>query len=81
MPKLKSWREFPAHVRDHLIQRMQDREITAEDLNRLRLWTETNPEVPIDEWYKDLGSFKICGRGARPTTFLLPSQAAKGKKL
>ena len=80
MPKLKSWDEFPTNVRNHLVQRMRDREITLEDLNRLRLWTETEPEVPIDEWYKDLGSFKICGRGL-PTTFLLPGQVAKGKKL
>ena len=24
---------------------------------------DTAPEVPVDDGYKDFGSFKICGRG------------------
>ena len=32
-------------------------------------------------WYKDFGSFKICGEGKYPKTFLLAGQAAKGQKL
>jgi hypothetical protein len=31
--------------------------------------------------YKDFGSFKICGEGKYPKTFLLRGQAAKGEKL
>jgi len=43
---------------------MADRSITIEDLNnKLRLWVESNPEVPDGEWYKDFGSFKVCGEG------------------
>jgi hypothetical protein len=30
---------------------------------------------------KDFGSFKICGEGKYPKTFLLAGQPAKGKKL
>jgi len=37
--------------------------------------------VPEGDWYKDFGSFKICGHGAYPKTFLLAGQAAKGKSL
>jgi hypothetical protein len=58
---------------------MRDRSITIEDLNRLRLWIESEPEVPEDDWYKDFGSFKICGRGSLPKTFLLRGQSAKGR--
>jgi hypothetical protein len=50
-------------------------------LNHLRLWIETRPEVPEGQWHKDFGSFKLCGEGKYPTTFLLPGQAANGKKL
>jgi len=32
-------------------------------------------------WYKDFGSFKICGEGQYPKTFLLSGQPAKGEKL
>jgi hypothetical protein len=60
---------------------MRDRSITIEDLNLLRLWIETKPNVPETDWYKDFGSFKICGRGPYPKTFLLGGQAAKGKAL
>jgi len=58
---------------------MRDRAIS--DLNQLRLWVETRPEVPEGEWYKDFGTFKICGRGSNTKTFLLRGQVAKGEAL
>ena len=81
MPKIERWENFPEGVRQHLIERMRDRAISIVDLNQLRLWIETSPEVPLGDWYKDFGSFKICGRGSLAKTFLLRSQAAKGDKL
>jgi hypothetical protein len=81
MPKIERWEHLPAGVRQHLIDRMRDRAISIADLNRLRLWIETRPEVPHGEWYKDFGSFKLCGNGAYPKTFLLQRQAAKGTAL
>ena len=36
---------------------------------------------PDGLWYKDFGSFKICGDGRYPKTFLLAGQPAKGQKL
>jgi hypothetical protein len=32
---------------------------------------ETKPEVPERPWYKDFGSFTLCGEGKYPKTFLL----------
>jgi hypothetical protein len=29
---------------------MQDRSISIADLNQLRLWTDTQPEVPEGDW-------------------------------
>lgn len=81
MPKIARWDEFPERVRDHLAERMLDRSISLEDLNKLRLWIETQPEVPGGDWFKDFGSFKICGHGPLPKTFLLAGQPAKGKSL
>jgi hypothetical protein len=78
MPRIARWKELPTGVRDHLTERMSQRVITLADLNQLRLWIESGPEVPEGDWYKDFGSFKICGRGSNPKTFLLPGQAAKG---
>jgi hypothetical protein len=81
MPKIASWGRLPGGIRQHLIDRMRDREISIADLNQLRLWIESKPEVPEGEWYKDFGSFKICGQGSYPKTFLLRGQAAKGEPL
>lgn len=81
MPQIETWSRLPQAVRDHLIERMRDRKISLDDLNQLRLWIETRPHVPEGPWYKDFGSFKICGEGALPKTFLLAGQAAKGRRL
>ncbi len=81
MPKIARWENFPEGVRRHLVDRMRDRAISIADLNQLRLWIDTSPEVPVDDWFKDFGSFKICGRGPLAKTFLLRGQAAKGEKL
>ena len=80
MPKIQ-WSDLPPALRDHLFERLRERKITAEDLFQLKLWRETNPEAPEGEWYKDFGSFKICGEGRFPKTFLLRGQPAKGTRL
>ncbi|MBV9037553.1 MAG: hypothetical protein JO182_23890 [Acidobacteriaceae bacterium] len=81
MPRIENWESFPEGVRQHLVDRMRDRAISIADLNQLRLWIETRPEVPEGDWYKDFGSSKICGSGSYPKTFLLRGQAAKGNAL
>jgi len=81
MPQLERWDNLPAAVRQHLIERMRDRAISVSDLNQLRLWVETRPQVPEGDWYKDFGSFKICGSGSYSKTFLLRGQLAKGDAL
>ncbi|HEV2196131.1 MAG TPA: hypothetical protein VGR55_11150 [Candidatus Acidoferrum sp.] len=81
MPKIERWDNLPQNVRNHLVDRMRDRSISIADLNQLRLWIEAQPEVPEGHWYKDFGSFKICGQGPYPKTFLLRGQSAKGEAL
>jgi len=70
MPKIR-WSVLPPALRDHLFDRLRERKITAEDLYQLKLWRESEPEAPDGDWYKDFGSFKVCGRGEYPKTFLL----------
>jgi hypothetical protein len=81
MPQIETWSRLPAALRDHLVERMHDRKVSLEDLNRLRLWIEARPEVPEGRWYKDFGSFKLCGEGKLPKTFLVAGQPAVGRKL
>jgi len=80
MPKIQ-WSDLPLALRDHLFERLAERKITAEDLYQLKLWCETEPDAPDGAWYRDFGSFKICGEGKYPKTFLLRGQAARGKRL
>ena len=68
-------------LRDHLLERLADRKITSGDLYQLKLWRESEPDAPEGAWYKDFGSFKICGEGKYPKTFLLRGQPARGKRL
>jgi hypothetical protein len=42
---------------------------------------ESNPETPEGDWFKDFGSFKLCGEGPYPKTFLLKGQIAHGQKI
>lgn len=81
MPRLAGWTEFPPALRRHLAERMRERAIAIDDLYRVRLWVDAKPVVPDGDWYRDFGSFKLCGRGRFPRTFLLPGQAAKGQEL
>ena len=81
MPQIETWARLPPAIRDHLVERMRDRKLSLDDLNRLRLWIESKPEVPEENWYKDFGSFKVCGEGKYPKIFLLSGQGARGRKL
>jgi len=81
MPKIETWSRLPAAIREHLVDRMRDRRISLDDLNQLRIWLESKPEVPESWWYKDFGSFKLCRKGQYPKTFLMAGQAADGEEL
>jgi len=80
MPKIQ-WTDLPPALRDHLFERVRERKISADDLWALRQWRETQPDAPDGPWFKDFGSFKLCGDGAYPKTFLLRGQPAKGRSL
>ena len=80
MPRIQ-WSGLPEALRRHLFLRARERAIFDDDLFQLKTWRESNPEAPEGEWYKDFGSFKICGEGKYPKTFLLRNQVAKGKRL
>lgn len=53
---------------------MRDRAIGADDLFLLMEWARTGPEVPAGNWFKDFGTFKLCGTGSLPKAFLLPGR-------
>lgn len=80
MPKIR-WTDLPPALQEHLFDRVRERKVAIGDLYRLKLWRESEPEAPAGPWYKDFGSFKLCGEGEYPKTFLLRGQAARGKEI
>ncbi len=74
MPQIETWPRILVAVRDHLAEPMRDRNVSLDDLNRLRVRLE-------GRWFKDFGSFKLCGEGKYPKTFLLAGQTATGEEL
>jgi hypothetical protein len=52
MPHIETWPRIPLAIRDHLAERMHDRNVSLDDLNRLRVWLETRPNVPEGRWFR-----------------------------
>ena len=80
MPRIR-WTALPQGVREHLLARTRERELSASDLAALLEWIKTDPEVPEGPWWRDFGSFKLAGEGRFPRTFLARDQVAFGRKL
>ena len=69
MPKIQ-FAELPRGVWNHLLQRVNERRISVDDLLALQEWVRTGPVAPEGDWYKDFGSFRLCGSGQFPKTVL-----------
>ena len=60
LPRIQ-FANLPRPVWQHLLQRVDERHISVADLLALQEWVETCPVAPEDDWYKDFGSFVLCG--------------------
>jgi len=80
MPKIQ-WENLPREKWAHLRDRAKERKVSMEDLFELGNWKSQDPDVPDGDWYKDFGTFKLCGTGRFPSTFLMSGQPARGKRL
>ncbi len=80
MPKIRR-RDLPPALFHHLLDRIQERRIPADQLVLLARWLDTEPEVPEAEWYKRFSGMTVCGVGELIKRFLLPGQHPKGKPI
>jgi hypothetical protein len=62
MPKIQ-WERLPREKWAHLRDRAKERKVSENDLFELAEWKAQNPDVPDGDWYKDFGTFKLCGTG------------------
>lgn len=80
MPAIQ-WRDLPPDLLRHLFDLARERKISMEDLFALEEWRKHSPEAPVGCWFKNFGSFKLCGEDQYPKTFLLRGQVANGKEI
>ena len=69
MPK-SQFANLPRAVWHDLLQRVDERRISVADLLSLQEWVKTGPVAPAGDWYKDFGSFILCGTDQFPKTVL-----------
>ena len=80
MPKIRR-SDIPQPLLVHLLRRMRERKISAEQIVVLSRWLDAEPEVPSGKWFKKLGGFVVCGQGDLIKTFLLPGQVPDGQEV
>ena len=80
MPQVRR-HNLPPALFQHLLDRIQQREITADQLGRLAEWLDKSPEVPEGLWFHRLPGLMVCGEGELVKTFLKPGQIPFGKEI
>ena len=81
MKLITSWRKLPPALRNHLIERVKARHISVADLQKFDFWLRRDPDVPAGKWFRDFGSFVLCGEGSLITTFLEPHMIPHGEQV
>lgn len=80
MPKVRR-RKVPWPLMKHLLDRVQEREISIEQLDLLAVWLDAEPEVPAGAWFKRFPGMIVCGEGERVETFLRIGQVPAGEEV
>jgi hypothetical protein len=74
-------RHLPRQLYAHLLERVQQRNISGSQLALMVEWLDTQPEVPQGKWFKRFPGMVVCGEGELVRTFLLPTQAPQGEEV
>ena len=80
MPKVLR-RNLPPALFDHLLDRVEDRRISREQLTLMVDWLDTQPEVPARKWFKRFPGMTVCGEGELVKTFLTVGQVPSGEEV
>lgn len=80
MPKIRR-KDLPPALLRHLLDRIQQRQIPANQLGLFAEWLDTRPEVPAGRWFKRFPAVYACGEGELVKTFLIPGQIPEGREV
>jgi hypothetical protein len=80
MPRIRR-QNLPRRLWEHLADRVEERQISVEQLVLFSNWLRNEPEVPLGLWFKRFPGMTVCGEGELVKTFLTSSQTAIGEEL
>jgi hypothetical protein len=80
MPKVLR-RNLPRPLYAHLLDRVQQRQISGKQLALMIEWLDAQPEVPNGKWFKRFPGMIVCGEGELVKTFLMPEQTPVGDEV
>ena len=80
MPKVRR-RNLPPILLNHLLDRIAQRNIAADQLGLFADWLDTQPDVPEGRWYKRFPGMTVCGEGELVKTFLTAGQLAEEEEV
>jgi hypothetical protein len=80
MPRVRR-QNLPPRLLDHLLDRVDDRKISAAQIALLADWLRNDPEVPAGRWFKTFPGMTVCGEGELIKTFLQPGQLPDGQEI
>jgi hypothetical protein len=80
MPRIKR-SGLPKALFKHILQRINERGITPEDLGHMAAWMDGEPIVPTEPWFKRFETFTLCGEGELVKTVLTAKQTAIGEEV
>ncbi len=80
MPKVRR-HNIPRALLTHLLDRIKEREIPADQLGLLADWLDSEPNVPDEKWHKRFPGVTVCGEGELIKTFLKPGQLPVGSEV
>lgn len=80
MPRIQRER-IPEALMAHLVKRVRERAISANQLGLFARWLDTDPEVPEGSWFKRFPEKFVCGEGSVVKTFLRTGQVPAGEEV
>ena len=80
MPKIRR-QNVPPTLLNHLLDRVFEREISADQLGQFADWLATEPEVTEGRWFKRFPDMIVCGEGELVKTILRIGQVPTGEEV
>jgi hypothetical protein len=80
MPRIRR-QNLPPALLNHLLDRIEERQISSDQLGEFADWLDTEPEVPEGKWFKRLSGIIVCGQGELVKTFPIAGQAPTGTEI